>query len=49
MTNRLALFDCDGTLVDSQANICLSMEEAFVLGGLEAPTPPARRFAGSSG
>ena len=37
MTNRLALFDCDGTLVDSQANICLSMEEAFLLAGLEAP------------
>jgi len=49
MTNRLALFDCDGTLVDSQANICLSMEEAFVLGGLEAPTRPAiRRIIGLS-
>ncbi|GAA0323564.1 HAD family hydrolase [Sphingomonas oligophenolica] len=49
MTNRLALFDCDGTLVDSQANICRSMEEAFVLGGLEAPTRPAiRRIIGLS-
>lgn len=27
--NRLALFDCDGTLVDSQANICMAMEHAF--------------------
>lgn len=36
---RLAVFDCDGTLVDSQANICLAMEEAFVMSGL---TPPAR-------
>jgi phosphoglycolate phosphatase len=25
----LALFDCDGTLVDSQANICVAMEHAF--------------------
>jgi phosphoglycolate phosphatase len=49
MSNRLALFDCDGTLVDSQANICLSMEEAFVLGGLTAPTRPAiRRIIGLS-
>jgi phosphoglycolate phosphatase len=49
MTNRLALFDCDGTLVDSQANICLSMEEAFLLGGLEAPSRNAiRRIIGLS-
>ncbi|CUS44237.1 MAG: HAD-IA family hydrolase [Pseudomonadota bacterium] len=49
MTNRLALFDCDGTLVDSQANICRSMEEAFVLGGLEAPRRDAiRRIIGLS-
>jgi phosphoglycolate phosphatase len=27
--NKLALFDCDGTLVDSQHNICLAMEHAF--------------------
>lgn len=26
---RLALFDCDGTLVDSAANICLAVERAF--------------------
>ena len=49
MTNRLALFDCDGTLVDSQANICLSMEEAFRLGGVEAPSRSAiRRIIGLS-
>jgi len=49
MTNRLALFDCDGTLVDSQANICRSMEEAFVVGGLAAPTRSAiRRIIGLS-
>jgi phosphoglycolate phosphatase len=28
-TPRLAIFDCDGTLVDSQANICMAMEHAF--------------------
>jgi len=35
---RLALFDCDGTLVDGQANHCLAMEQAFVGVGL-APLP----------
>lgn len=35
--NRLALFDCDGTLVDSQHNICAAMEECFAAAGLEAP------------
>jgi phosphoglycolate phosphatase len=35
--NRLAIFDCDGTLVDSQANICLAMEECFLRAGLAAP------------
>ena len=39
--NRLALFDCDGTLVDSQANICLVMEECFERAGL--PAPPRER------
>ncbi|MAX00470.1 MAG: haloacid dehalogenase [Sphingomonas sp.] len=39
MTNRLAIFDCDGTLADSQANICLAMEEAFSGAKL---TPPER-------
>ena len=49
MTNRLALFDCDGTLVDSQANICQSMEEAFRIGGLVAPERNAiRRIIGLS-
>jgi phosphoglycolate phosphatase len=37
--NRLAIFDCDGTLVDSQHNICLAMEECFAAAGLD---PPAR-------
>jgi phosphoglycolate phosphatase len=35
--NRLALFDCDGTLVDSQHNICAAMEQCFTAAGLEAP------------
>jgi phosphoglycolate phosphatase len=37
--NRLAIFDCDGTLVDSQSNICLAMEDCFERAGL---APPAR-------
>jgi phosphoglycolate phosphatase len=37
--NRLAIFDCDGTLVDSQHNICLAMERCFAQAGRE---PPAR-------
>ncbi|MGC6399806.1 HAD-IA family hydrolase [Sphingomonas sp. FW199] len=47
--NRLALFDCDGTLVDSQANICLAMEAAFDGAGL-APPPRTqiRRIVGLS-
>lgn len=47
--NRLALFDCDGTLVDSQANICRAMEEAFGQAGLEVPDRNAiRRIVGLS-
>ncbi|MEY4500246.1 MAG: hypothetical protein RIS52_136 [Pseudomonadota bacterium] len=37
--NKLALFDCDGTLVDSQHNIILCMDDAFHQAGL---TPPSR-------
>ena len=37
MTLRLAIFDCDGTLVDSQANICMAMELAFEGAGLMPP------------
>ncbi|MGF7150695.1 phosphoglycolate phosphatase [Sphingomonas zeicaulis] len=47
--NRLAIFDCDGTLVDSQANICLAMEAAFASAGLPAPARQAtRRIVGLS-
>lgn len=36
---KLAIFDCDGTLVDSQANIYRAMEMAYADAGL---TPPPR-------
>ena len=35
--NHLALFDCDGTMVDSQGNICHAMEMAFEVHAVEAP------------
>jgi phosphoglycolate phosphatase len=37
---RLAVFDCDGTLADGQANICVAMERTFRAEGL--PPPPRR-------
>jgi len=37
VTVKLAIFDCDGTLVDSQANICMAMEHAFEAAGLPPP------------
>jgi phosphoglycolate phosphatase len=44
---RLAVFDCDGTLVDSQHSIVACMEAAFVAAGLAAPTAEAvRRVVG---
>jgi phosphoglycolate phosphatase len=47
--NKLAIFDCDGTLVDSQANICLAMEHAFDEAGMTAPSRHAtRRIVGLS-
>lgn len=46
---RLALFDCDGTLVDSQADICTAMEAAFAQLGLPPPDRHAiRRIVGLS-
>jgi len=45
----LAVFDCDGTLVDGQAGICDAMEAAFAEAGL--PLPPrndVRRIVGLS-
>ncbi|MFW2831532.1 HAD-IA family hydrolase [Sphingomonas sp. ID0503] len=47
--NRLAVFDCDGTLVDSQAHICSAMEACFASAGLAAPSRQAtRRVVGLS-
>jgi phosphoglycolate phosphatase len=46
---RLAVFDCDGTLVDGQAEVCTAMEAAFTACGL-APRPhhAVRRIVGLS-
>ena len=40
---RLAVFDCDGTLVDSQVNIIRAMTESFARVGLPAPDDHAIR------
>ncbi len=49
MTVRLALFDCDGTLVDGQAGVCNAMEAAFADAGLPAPDRhQVRRIVGLS-
>lgn len=49
MTVRLAVFDCDGTLVDGQAAVCEAMESAFALAALPAPPRTAiRRIVGLS-
>ncbi len=46
---RLAVFDCDGTLVDGQADVCWAMERAFARAGLPAPDNHAvRRIVGLS-
>lgn len=46
---RLAVFDCDGTLADGQANICLAMALAFADAGLREPDPrDVRRIVGLS-
>jgi len=34
---KLAVFDCDGTLVDGQASICGAMDAAFAAAGLPPP------------
>jgi phosphoglycolate phosphatase len=34
---RLVIFDCDGTLVDSQDKICAAMRQAFEVNGLLVP------------
>jgi len=46
---RLAVFDCDGTLVDGQADVCWAMARAFTRAGLPAPGDHAvRRIVGLS-
>jgi phosphoglycolate phosphatase len=46
---RLAVFDCDGTLVDGQADICDAMEEAFTHAKVAAPSrDDVRRIVGLS-
>jgi phosphoglycolate phosphatase len=41
--NRLAIFDCDGTLVDSGATIYRALSVAFAGNGLEIPSPDVSR------
>ena len=49
MSVRLAVFDCDGTLVDGQAAVCEAMEAAFAAAGLSAPARgQIRRIVGLS-
>ncbi len=44
---RLAVFDCDGTLVDGQASICNAMDRAFAGAGLPLPDrQQVRRIVG---
>jgi phosphoglycolate phosphatase len=46
---RLAVFDCDGTLIDGQAEICAAMNRAFAEAGLAAPDSDlVRRSVGLS-
>ncbi len=46
---KLIIFDCDGTLVDSQANIIAAMNDAYARNGLALPDPHAvRRIVGLS-
>ena len=49
MTIRLAVFDCDGTLVDSEVNIGTAMDVCFAEAGLAAPPrAQTRRVVGLS-
>jgi phosphoglycolate phosphatase len=45
--NRLALFDCDGTLVDGHASHCRALQGCFADSGYEPPDPArAQRMIG---
>jgi phosphoglycolate phosphatase len=47
--NRLAIFDCDGTLVDSGATIHAALRDTFAQHGLDVPPPSvSRRVIGLS-
>ena len=49
MSVRLAVFDCDGTLVDGQAGVIAAMDAAFAACGLPAPDRhQVRRLVGLS-
>lgn len=49
MTVRLAVFDCDGTLIDGQAAVCAAMRGGFETAGLAVPPDHAiRRIVGLS-
>ncbi|MFU7528843.1 HAD-IA family hydrolase [Qipengyuania sp. ASV99] len=49
MTIRLAVFDCDGTLVDGQADVLWAMQRAFERAQQAAPDPAqVRRLVGLS-
>lgn len=45
MSVRLAVFDCDGTMVDGQAAVCNAMDAAFAGAGLDLPDRHAVRRA----
>ena len=47
--NRLAVFDCDGTLVDSGENIFAALSDAFTEHGIAVPSPEvSKRVIGLS-
>ena len=47
--NRLAIFDCDGTLVDSGATIYAALEQTFLANGVQLPpAETCRRVIGLS-
>jgi len=49
VANRLAIFDCDGTLVDSGATIYAALKTSFAANGLDVPAPNvSRRVIGLS-